>query len=139
MDYDTVDAEVRELAHKLSDPDDPALATETARLTELAEQIVDEVWRQRALARVRRLPDLIAGPQTGTSPQYDEASALVAEALGATGSPAERIEQAERTAATVAGLADQAPVPESGTILRMNSALARLIEELRIEEQRAEA
>jgi hypothetical protein len=139
MDYDTVDAEVRELAHRLSDPDDPALATETERLTALAEQIEDDVWRQRALARVRRLPDLVAGPQTGASPQYAEASALVADAIAATGSPAERIAEAERTAAAVAALADHAPVRESLTILRMNSTLARLIEELRIEEQRAEA
>jgi hypothetical protein len=130
MDYDTISAEVRRLSYALDGTDPAAVAAEQARLRELAAAIADEVSRRSALARVDALPRLIGGPRPGTSPQYEEASTLVGRAHGLTGPAVERIVEAGQIRARIAELADQAPASESTTILRMNSSIARLIEDL---------
>lgn len=133
MDYDTVDAQVRELSDSLQGADHATVAAEVSRLKGLAAKIPDALWRARALARVDRLPELISGPAAGASAQFERAAGLVGDVMGAQGSPEERIAAAERAIREIADLAEQAPAEESGTILRMNSSLARLIEELRID------
>jgi hypothetical protein len=131
VDYDAFDAQLLELADSLQDADEATVAAEVARMKALAEQISDERSRGHALIRAGKLPELIRGPQPGTSPQYQRASALVAQVLIDEGSPTERIAHAERAKAEIAALSKQAPLRESMTILRMNSSLVRLIERLR--------
>jgi hypothetical protein len=131
MDYDAVDAEVQELSYTLRDADAATVTAEVDRLRGLAGQIADETARRRALARIERLPQLIAGPPVGTSPQYERATQLVGAAHSAQGTPDDRIAFAERATAELTRLAGEAPPNEAGTILRMNSSLARLIEDLR--------
>ncbi|HZX05042.1 hypothetical protein [Kribbella sp.] len=131
VDYDTVDAQVLALADSLSEADDATVAAEVARLKALAEQIPDEDDRRLAVIRVQKLPELIRGPQPGTSSQYWRAASLVTQAVNDNGSTADRIAHAERAKSEIAALSEQAPVRESMTILRMNSTLVRLIERLR--------
>jgi hypothetical protein len=135
MDYETVDTQVRELSDSLRGADRETIAAEVDRLKNLAALIPDDLWRARALARAERLPELISGPSAGTSEQFERAVQLQGEAANAQGSPQERIAAAESAIRAITELADQAPAQESGTILRMNSSLARLIEELRMEGQ----
>lgn len=135
MDYETVDTQVRELSDSLRGADRETIAAEVDRLKNLAALIPDDLWRARALARAERLPELITGPSAGTSEQFERAVQLQGEAANAQGSPQERIAAAESAIRAITELADQAPAQESGTILRMNSSLARLIEELRMEGQ----
>ncbi|MFG1906420.1 hypothetical protein [Kribbella sp. NPDC048928] len=130
MDYETLDAEIRALSDRMEDADEATIAAEVERLKRLAAQIPDELGRARGLARAERLPELIVGPAPGTSEQYLRATHLLGIAMGSDGTPAERIDLAERTATEIALLAEAAPYRESNTILRMNSALARLIHEL---------
>jgi hypothetical protein len=133
MDYQTVDAQVRALSDSLRGADQATIAAEVDRLTNLAALIPDELWRARALARAARLPELITGPSAGTSEQFERAVQLQGQAVSAQGSPQERIAVAESAIRAIAELAEQAPEREAATILRMNSSLARLIEELRPE------
>jgi hypothetical protein len=133
VDYDTVDAQVRELSDSLQGADHATVAAEVSRLRGLAAQIPDKLWRARAMARADRLPELISGAPAGGSEQFKRATQLVGEVMGAQGSPDKRIAAAEVAIREIATLADQAPAEESGTILRMNSSLARLVEELQIE------
>ncbi|WP_328993975.1 hypothetical protein OG394_06305 [Kribbella sp. NBC_01245] len=136
MDFDTVDAQVRELSDALQGADPATVAGEMSRLQELAALIPDELWRTRAMARINRLPELISGPAAGTSEQFERAVQVHGRAMSAQGSADQRIAVAESAVREIATLAGQAPDRESGTILRMNSSLARLIEELRTESQR---
>ncbi|GAA0570241.1 hypothetical protein HPO96_33430 [Kribbella sandramycini] len=131
MDYETLSAEVLAASDRLVGADAGAIADEVLRLTELAEQIPDEFDRFRGKARAAKLPTLISGPPIGTSPEYERATQLVGKAMSATGTSAERIAIADQAATEIAALAAAAPDSESGTILRMNSAIARLIEKLR--------
>jgi hypothetical protein len=131
VDYDAFDAELLELADSLQGADESTVAAEVARMKALAEQITDERSRGHALIRAAKLPELITGPRPGTSPQYQRASALVAQVLIDESSPAERIAHAERAKTEIAELSRQAPRRESMTILRMNSSLVRFIERLR--------
>lgn len=133
MDYETLSAEVLRLADSLHDADDATVAAEVRRLKGLAAQIPDEMSRTHALARAERLPELIAGPRVGSSEQYERAVQLMGEAHGFEGTPEERIAFADDAATKIAALAEQAPARESMTILRMNSSLARLIEELQMD------
>jgi hypothetical protein len=132
VDYDTVDAQVRELSDSLQGADRATVAAEVSRLRGLAARIPDQLWRARAMARVDRLPELISGAAAGGSEQFERATQLVGDVMGAQGSPDERIAAAELAIREIATLADHAPAEESGTILRMNSSLARLVEELQI-------
>lgn len=136
MDFDTVDAQVRELSDALQGADPATVAGEMRRLKELAALIPDELWRARAMARVDRLPELVSGPAPGTSEQFEQATQVHGRAMSAQGSADQRIAVAEAAVTEIATLARQAPARESTTILRMNSSLARLIEELRTESQR---
>ncbi|TDW15721.1 hypothetical protein EV650_7213 [Kribbella kalugense] len=131
MDFEAFDAQLLELADSLLGADEATVTAEVARLKALAEQITDERSRRLALIRAEKLPQLIEGPKPGTSPQFQRASALVAQVLGDKSSPAERIAHAGRAKAEIAALSKQAPPRESMTILRMNSTLVRLIERLR--------
>ena len=133
MDFDAFDAQLLELADSLQGADEPTVAAETARMKALAEQIDDERSRSLALIRAQKLPELIRGPQPGTSSQYWQASTLLAQVLNDKGSPADRIAHAQRAKSEIAALSKQAPRRESMTILRMNSTLVRLIERLRDE------
>lgn len=135
MDYEALNAEVLLLSDRLHDADEATVAAEVERLTALAAQIPDDFSRMRAMARVAKLPELIWGPAVGQSEQYEEAIHLVGSALSAKGTTAERIALAEQVATKVADLAAAAPRRESGTILRMNSSVARLIQELREQSQ----
>lgn len=129
MDYDTIDAEVRQLIYELLDADDEVIASHQARLRVMAEQIPDDLWRRRALQRVGTLPALIR-PNLGTSPQYSEAVTIVGRAHGLQGPADERLAELRRTKSRVAELARQAPRDEYMTIMRMNSSLKRLIQRL---------
>jgi hypothetical protein len=131
VDYETLNDEILAVSDRLEDADEATVAAETERLRGLAAQLPDEFSRLRATAQIDRLPELIWGPPAGTSEEYTRATNLVASALHAEGTPAERIALADRVATEVAELAAAAPREESGTILRMNSSIARLIEELR--------
>lgn len=130
MDYEEVSAEVRRLSHELRDAVPAQIGAEQARLRELAATIEDDVSRRSALARVSALPRLIGGPRPGSSPQYDEATNLAGRAHGLVGTPQERIAEATRLRHRIAELAAQAPVAESGAILRMNGSITRLIADL---------
>lgn len=129
MDYETIRAEVVELSYRLWDADDETIAEHQARLQALAEQIPDELWRRRALQRVRKLPQLVR-PRLGSSPQYSQAVTLVGRAHGLEGPVEARIAELDRTMTQVAELARQAPRSEYMAILRMNSSLKRLIAHL---------
>ncbi|MET7282220.1 hypothetical protein ABZS29_28575 [Kribbella sp. NPDC005582] len=135
MDYEALNAEVLLLSDRLHDADETTVAAEVERLTALAAQIPDDFSRMRAMARVARLPELIWGPAVGQSEQYEEAVHLVGSAMSAEGTTDERIAFAEEVATKIANLAEAAPPRESGTILRMNSSVARLILELREQAQ----
>lgn len=135
MDYQTVDTQVRALSDSLRGADQATIAAEVDRLKNLAALIPDDLWRARALARAERLPEMVTGPPAGTSEQFERAVQLQGQAASAQGSTQERIAVAEAAIRAIAELADQAPAREAGTILRMNSSLARLIEELRQEGQ----
>lgn len=131
LDYDAADAQVLALSDALRGADAATVAAEVTRLKYLAAQITDEYSRRRALIRVEKLPELIHGPRPGTSPQYDRATRLVGQVMSGSGTPGERVDQAERAITEIGALAQQAPARESGTIMRMNSSLTRLIEALR--------
>ncbi|NIK56912.1 hypothetical protein [Kribbella shirazensis] len=131
MDFEAFDAQLLTLADALQGADEATVTAEIERMKALAQQLEDERSRRLALIRAEKLPELVNGPQPGTSPQYLRASALVAQVISGKGAPAERIEQAERAKAEIAALSRQAPPRESLTILRMNSALVRLIDRLR--------
>jgi hypothetical protein len=133
MDFETVDTQVRALSDSLRGADQATIAAEVERLKGLAALIPDDLWRARAMARAERLPELITGPAPGTSEQFERAVQLQGEAASAQGSTEERIAVAESAIRAIAELAEQAPAREAGTILRMNSSLARLIEELQLE------
>ena len=133
VDFDTFDAQLLELADRLAGADEATVAAEIVRLKGLAEQIPDERLRRLALIRVDKLPELIRGPQPGTSPQYWRAASLVTQVINHKGTPAEQIEQAERAVTEIGTLARSAPEREFRTILRMNSTLKRLIERRRRE------
>ncbi|MFI5697522.1 hypothetical protein ACIA58_37035 [Kribbella sp. NPDC051586] len=133
VDYDSVDAQVRELADSLRDADEATVAAEVTRLTALAEQIADERSRNLAVIRAGKLPELIRGPQPGTSPQYERAASLVTQVVNDQGPAADQIDHAERAITEIGALARQAPPRELRTILRMNSTLKRLIERRRNE------
>jgi hypothetical protein len=133
VDFEAFDAQLLELADSLEGADEATMAAEVARMKALAEQIPDDRFRQLALIRAEKLPELANGPQPGASPQFRRASTLVSQVLAGTGSPTERIAHAERAKAEIAELSEQAPPRESMTILRMNSTLVRLIERLRDE------
>ncbi|ADB29772.1 hypothetical protein Kfla_0651 [Kribbella flavida DSM 17836] len=133
MDYQTVDTQVRALSELLRGADQATIAAEVDRLKNLAAQIPDDLWRARAVARAQRLPELITGPAAGTSEQFERAVQLQGQAASAQGTTQDRIAAAESAIRAIAELADQAPAREAGTILRMNSSLARLIEQLRVE------
>lgn len=135
VDYDDVDAQVLALADSLQGADEATVAAEVDRLKALAEQITDDRSRELAVIRAGKLPELISGPQPGTSPQYWRASTLLAQVLSDHGSAADQIAHAERVKAEIGELARQAPRRESMTILRMNSTLMRLIERRRRESQ----
>jgi hypothetical protein len=135
--YDDVDAQVLDLADELQDADEATIAGEVARLTALAEQIEDESSRRRAVIRAQKLPELIRGPRPGSSPQYRQASTLLAQVLNNHGPAADQIAHAERVQAEIGALARQAPPRESRTILRMNSTLQRLVERRRRESRDA--
>ncbi len=130
MDYEEVSAEVRRLSHALRDATPAEIEAEQARLRAAAETIGDDVSRRSALARVSALPRLIGGPRPGSSPQYDEATSLAGRAHGLVGTPEERIAEAARLRERITELAAQAPVQESGAILRMNGSISRLIADL---------
>jgi hypothetical protein len=130
VDYDTISAEVRRLSYDLLGAAQTAVAAEQARLRRLAAEIKDDVSRRSALARIDALPGLVAGPRLGTSPQYEQAVALVGRAHGLTGPVTDRIAEARRIREAIGELARQAPTDESTTILRMNSTVARMIEDL---------
>lgn len=131
--YDDVDAQVLDLADELQDADEATVAAEVARLTALAEQIEDESSRRRAVIRAEKLPELIRGPQPGTSSEYWRAAALVTQVVNDEGTSTEQITHAERAITEIGALARQAPRHEFRTILRMNSTLKRLIERRRRE------
>ncbi|GAA1586514.1 MULTISPECIES: hypothetical protein [Kribbella] len=133
VDYDTVDTQVRALADSLGEADEATVAAEVSRLKALAEKIADEDDRRMAVIRVEKLPELISGPQPGTSPQYWRAASLVTQVINDKGTPAEQIEHAERAVSEIGTLARSAPEREFRTILRMNSTLKRLIERRRRE------
>lgn len=130
MDYEEVSAEVRRLSHELRDATPDQITAAQDRLRGMAATIGDDVSRRSALARVSALPRLIGGPRPGTSPQYDEATSLAGRAHGLVGTPAERIAEAARLRDRITELAAQAPVGESGAILRMNGSITRLIADL---------
>jgi hypothetical protein len=131
VDFDTFDAQLLQLADSLQGADEATVAAEVVRMKALAEQIADDRSRRLALIRAEKLPEFVNGAQPGTSPEFDRASALVAQVLADKASPTERIAHAERAKAEIAALSKQAPPRESMTILRMNSTLVRLIERLR--------
>jgi hypothetical protein len=133
VEYDDVDAQVMALADSLQGADEATIAAEVARLKALAEQIADERSRQLALIRVQKLPDLIRGPQPGTSSEYWRAARLVTQVVNNKGTRAEQIDHAERAIREIGDLARQAPQREFRTILRMNSTLKRLIQRRRRE------
>ncbi|MEU8221855.1 hypothetical protein [Kribbella sp. NPDC048915] len=137
--YDEVKEQVRRLAESLQGADEATITAEVERLEGLAEQIPDERSRALALIRVRKLPDLVRGPQPGNSPQYRRAANLVTQVVNDQGTPAEQVEHAERAITEIGELARQAPQRERGTILRMNSTLKRLIERRRRESADREA
>jgi hypothetical protein len=130
VNFDAVEAQVRELSVSLRGADEATVAAEVARLKELASRITDEQSRSLALIRAEKLPEFISGPKPGTSPQYWRAAELVTEVVNSKGSPADRIAAAEQAKSEIAALSKQAPQRESMTILRMNSTLVRLIERL---------
>jgi hypothetical protein len=129
-DYEQLDAQLRELLFSLPGSDAVTIAAESARLRAQAEQIDDEVWRERAISRADRLPQLVAAPQGGSSPEFREAERLIAQGLSAQGSAQERIAEAERLSRQIGELARRAPARESTAILRMNGSLHRLISRL---------
>jgi hypothetical protein len=133
VDYDAFDAQLIELADSLRGADEATVAAEVARMKAMAEQITDERSRDLALIRAGKLPELISGPQPGTSPQYWRASTLLTQVINNPGSAADQIDHAERTITEIGALARQAPRREFRTILRMNSTLKRLIERRRNE------
>ncbi|HEY3559578.1 MAG TPA: hypothetical protein VGL05_19050 [Kribbella sp.] len=133
VDYDAVDEQVRELSSSLRGADEATVSAEVERLRALAEQIEDEQSRRLALIRAEKLPQLIRGPQPGTSPQYWRAASLVTQVINDKGTPAEQIDHAERAITEIGTLARAAPEREFRTILRMNSTLKRLIERRRRE------
>lgn len=133
VDFEAFDAQLLELADSLEDADDATVSAEVVRMKALAEQIEDERSRELALIRAGKLPELISGPQPGTSPQYWRASTLLAQVISDKGSAADQIAHAERVKAEIGELARQAPPRESRTILRMNSTLKRLIDRRRRE------
>ncbi|MFI5732344.1 hypothetical protein ACIA49_19645 [Kribbella sp. NPDC051587] len=135
MDYEALNAEVLAVSDRLRNADEATVAAEVERLTALAAEIPDDFSRMRAMARVAKLPELISGPALGQSEQYEKATHLVGTAMSADGTTEERIAVAERIASEIAELAASAPPRESGTILRMNSSVARLIQELREQSQ----
>jgi hypothetical protein len=131
--YEAVSTEVNSLVDSLRGADEATVSAEMQRLEELAEQIADEGSRRTALIRVRKLPALLEGPKAPSSPEFQRASALLAQVLVDKGTPVERIAHAERVKREIGELSRQAPPRESMTILRLNSTLARLIERLRDE------
>lgn len=130
MDYETVSAEVRRLSYDLRGAGEATVAAEQSRLRGLADQIEDEVSRRSAHARVEALPRLLGGPKLGTSPEYAEAVTLVGRAHGLTGPATQRLSEARQIRARIRELAGQAPANESAVILRMNSSVARMIDDL---------
>jgi hypothetical protein len=134
VDYESVDAQVLALTDSLRGADEATVAAEVARLKALAEQIADERSRRLALIRAEKLPELISGPQPGTSQQYQRAASLLTHVVNDKGSAAEQIDHAERAITEIGALARQAPPREFRTILRMNSTLKRLIERRRNED-----
>ena len=70
----------------------------------------------------------------GTSDQYLEAEQLLGQGMTSREgvSAAARIAELEGITRRIADLSAQAPYTEAGAILRMNGALARLIEDLRL-------
>jgi hypothetical protein len=129
--YDAVEAELQRLADTLYGAEPATVQAETARLLGLAEQIPDDLWRRRALVRAEQLPSLVAGPVSGSSPEFQQAEQLVGQAIGGQGTAEERIAEVERVIQQIGELAGQAPAAESIAILRMNTPLARLAAHLR--------
>ena len=130
--YDAIDAEVRDLTLTLRDAPGAALAAEQDRLRARAGEIVDELWRTRALRRIDELAQLVTRPRTGGSPQYREANAIAGQVLARQqGEPAERITEAERAIAAIGELARQAPPEEAMAIRGLNPALTRLVDGLK--------
>jgi hypothetical protein len=134
VDYDTVERELQRQITGLYGADAATVQAESDRLRSLAERIEDDLWRQRAIRRAEQLPSLVAGPVAGTSEQYREAEQLLGQGMTSREgvSAADRIIELERITQRIAELSTRAPYTEAGAILRMNSALARLIEDLRL-------
>jgi hypothetical protein len=133
VDFETVEAELQRQINGLRGADTATIQAESARLRRLAEQIDDQLWRRRAIQRAEQLPSLVAGPTGGSSEQYREAEQLLGRGLSTREgvSTQDRIAELESITAQIARLSAQAPYTEAGAILRMNSALARLIADLR--------
>jgi predicted RNase H-like nuclease len=134
VQYETVEAELQRLIDNLYGAAPAVVRAETDRLRALAEQVQDERGRERALFRAAQLPRLVAGPLTGTSPQYEQAQFLLGRALAGTGPAETRIPEIERIINQIGDLANQAPSREAGAIRRTTSTLLRLIDELRAAE-----
>ncbi|MEU4607709.1 hypothetical protein AB0F43_32380 [Kribbella sp. NPDC023972] len=128
--FHAVDAEVRQLALRLSGADQVTVAVQSARLRHQAEQIQDALWRRRAIARVEGLPAMAAGPRGGTSPEFRVAERLVARGISLQGRAPERLSELRRLSDEIAVLAGHAPVREASAVRRMNNTLNRLIAEL---------
>ena len=133
VQYDDVDKQVLALADSLQGADVATVAAEVARLKALAEQIGNERDRRLATIRAEKLPELINGAPSPSSPEFSRASMLLAQVLADKGSAAEQIAHAERVTTEIGELARQAPPREFRTILRLNSTLKRLIDRRRRE------
>ena len=131
QEYERVDPEVRRAALRLRDADAETIAAETVRLRQLTERIDDEIWRRRAISRVERLAELAAGPAGGQSAEFRSASLLVSRAIAANAPAADRIAEIERIRPHIGELAGRAPENERLAILHLNSALSRVLDELR--------
>lgn len=129
--YELVEAELQRLLDRLYGADPATVEAERRRLREMAEQVEDELWRRRAIARAEQLPKLLAGPPSGTSDAYAEAQRLYAEAIGSTAPAEDRIPALERIMGQIAELSERAPAAESGAVLHLNSSLRRLLTSLR--------
>ena len=129
--FEAVEAELQRQLDRLYGADPAAVAAATDRLRELAAQVGDELWRQRAMQRAEQLPHLLAGPPETTGRAYHEAQRLYAEAVNSTAPAEERIAELERIMRRIAELSEKAPTAEAGAVLHLNSSLRRLHTSLR--------
>jgi hypothetical protein len=128
--YEKVREELDDAVWRLRSADRTRVATEVERLRRLAEQIEDPLWRQRALHQVQKFPEPGTAPSATGSEQLRQAQSLSSKAFRLEGSAEQRIAELQRLRTEIGDLSGQAPPHERLTILRLNSAITRMIAEL---------